>query len=171
MQYFKGSKAFKQKVLEEILQRASGSFLWVTMAMKEIRKCYTEDAIQQAFNHIPTGMGPVYERMMKNIAYDLNEDAKDLAIQILTWVACARRAMTLAELTQAIRSDALDLRQAISEVCGHFVVVDGTSRVAMIHKTASKYILADSADGFLIRAVTAHEQLLTKCLSFFLIQL
>lgn len=168
MQYFKGSKAFKQKVLEEILQRASGSFLWVTLAMKEIRKCYTEDAIQQAFNHIPIGMGPLYERMMKNIAYDLNEDAKDLAIQILTWVACARRAMTLAELTQAIRSDALDLRQAISEVCGHFVVVDGTSRVAMIHKTASKYILANSADGFSIRAVTAHEQLLTKCLSFLL---
>ncbi len=168
MQYFKGSKAFKQKVLEEILQRASGSFLWVTLAMKEIRKCYTEDAIQQAFNDIPTGMGPLYERMMKNIAYDLNEDAKDLAIQILTWVACARRAMTLAELTQAIRSDALDLRQAISEVCGHFVVVDGTSRVAMIHKTASKYILANSADGFSIRAVTAHEQLLDKCLSFLL---
>ena len=168
MQYFKGSKAFKQKVLEEILQRASGSFLWVTLAMKEIRKCYTEEAIQQAFNDIPTGMEPLYERMMKNIAYDLSEDAKDLAIQILTWVACARRAMTLAELTQAIRSDALDLRQAISEVCGHFVVVDDTSRVAMIHKTASKYILANSEDGFSIRALTAHEQLLTKCLSFLL---
>ena len=168
MQYFKGSKAFKQKVLEEILQRASGSFLWVTLAMKEIRKCYTEEAIQQAFNDIPTGMEPLYERMMKNIAYDLSEDAKDLAIQILTWVACARRAMTLAELTQAIRSDALDLRQAITEVCGHFVVVDDTSRVAMIHKTASKYILANSEDGFSIRAFTAHEQLLTKCLSFLL---
>lgn len=168
MQYFKGSKAFKQKVLEEILERASGNFLWVTLAMKEIRKCYTEDAIQQAFNNIPTGMGSLYERMMKNIAYDLNEDAKDLAIQILTWVACARRAMTLAELTQAIRSDALDLRQAISEVCGHFVIVDNTSRVAMIHKTASKYILNNSADGFSIRAVTAHEQLFTKCLSFLL---
>ena len=166
MQYFKGDKTFKQKLLEEILQRADGSFLWVTLAMKEIDRCLTQDAIQQAFNDIPTGMEALYERMMRNIAYDLKKNDRDLAIQILTWVACARRAMTLAELTQAISSKALNLHQAISTVCSHFVVVDGTSRVAMIHKTASKYILANSADGFSIRAITAHEELLTKCLNF-----
>ena len=59
----------------------------------------------------------------------------------------------------------LDLRRAIGEVCGQFVVVDNTSRVSMIHETAKKYLLKTSDLEFSIPP-DAHRQLLTKTLSF-----
>lgn len=171
LHYLKAKEAFKQKVLEGIRQRASGNFLWVTLAMKEISKCYTEDAIEQALNDIPAGMGPLYERMETNIARDLRDSDKDLAKHILTWAACSRRAMSLAELSQALESDfknVLDLGRTIGEVCGHFVVVDSTSHVAMIHQTARKYLLKTSKLEFSVNAAAAHRQLLTRSLSFLL---
>ena len=171
LHYLKVKEAFKRKILKGIQKRASGNFLWVTLAMKEISKCYTEDAIEQALNEIPTGMGPLYERMETNIARDLRDGDKDLAKHILTWAACSRRAMSLAELSQALESDfpnVLDLGRTIGEVCGQFVVVDSTSQVAMIHQTARKYLLKTSKLEFSINAHTAHRRLLTRSLSFLL---
>ena len=60
LHYLRGSEAFKQYVLEGIRQRASGNFLWVSLAMKEIRKCHTEKAIEAALSEIPSGMGYVH---------------------------------------------------------------------------------------------------------------
>lgn len=60
LHYLRGDAAFKQRVLEGIRQRASGNFLWVSLAMKEIRKCHTEKAIEAALSEIPSGMGYVH---------------------------------------------------------------------------------------------------------------
>lgn len=104
-----------------------------------------------------------------NIARDLRESDKDLAKHILIWATCSRRAMTLAELSQALESDTgviLDLRRAIGEVCGQFVVVDNNSHVSMIHQTAKKYLLKTSDLEFSISGPDAHRQLFTKTMSF-----
>ncbi|KAK4695038.1 hypothetical protein P7C71_g2638, partial [Lecanoromycetidae sp. Uapishka_2] len=139
--------------------------------MKEIRKCYTEEAIQQALEDIPIGMEDLYKRMEMNIARDLRERDKKLAKHILVWATCARRGLSLAELSQALEPDfpaVLDLRHAIGEVCGHFVVVDSNSHVAMIHQTARKYLTKTSKLEFSISASEAHCQLFDKTLSFLL---
>ena len=171
LKHLRGTETFKQRVLKRVLQRASGNFLWVTLAMQEIMKCFTEEAIERALSEIPSGMEPLYQRMEMNIARDLREGDKDLAKHILTWAACARRAMTLPELSQALEPHfpaLLDLRHAIGEVCGQFVVVDGGSRVAMVHQTARDYLLKTPYLEFSIVAPEAHRQLFTKSLSYLL---
>lgn len=171
LHYLKLSEASKQRVLEGIKRRASNNFLWVNLAMKEIRKCYTEAAIEQALEDIPIGMEDLYKRMEMNIARDLREGDKNLAKLILIWATCARRGLSLAELSQALEPDfpaVLDLRHAIGEVCGHFVVVDNTEHVAMIHQTARKYLTKTSNLEFSISAPDAHCQLFHKTLSFLL---
>lgn len=169
--YLKFSEASKQRVLEGIKQRALGNFLWVNLAMKEIRKCYTEAAIDQALEEIPIGMEDLYKRMEMNIARDLRAGDKNLAKHILIWATCARRGLSLVELSQALEPDfpaVLDLRNAIGEVCGHFVVVDSNSHVAMIHQTARKYLTKTSNLEFSVSAPDAHRQLFNKTLSFLL---
>lgn len=171
LRYLRGTETFKQRVLKRVLQRASGNFLWVTLAMQEIMKCFTEEAIEKALNEIPSGMEPLYQRMEMNIARDLREGDKDLAKHILTWAACAKRAMTLLELSQALEPEfpaLLDLSHAIGEVCGQFVVVDGSSHVAMVHQTARDYLLKTPDLEFSIVAPEAHRQLFTKSLSYLL---
>lgn len=106
-----------------------------------------------------------------NIARDLKEGDKDLAKHILTWAACARRAMTLLELSQALEAEfpaVLDLRHAIGEVCGQFVVIDGSSHVAMVHQTARDYLLKTPDLEFSITALEAHRQLFTRSLVYLL---
>lgn len=169
LRYLRGNEGFKDRLLQRILERASGNFLWVTLAVEEILECKTEGRIEKALTEIPSGMEPLYQRMEMTIAHSLREDDRDLAKHILVWACCSRRAMTLAELSQALEPDfpaVLDLQHAISEVCGHFVVVDSMSNVAMIHQTARDYLINTPNLVFSIQASKAHEQLFTKSLSF-----
>lgn len=171
LRYLRGTETFKQRVLKTVLQRASGKFLWVTLAMQEIMKCFTEEAVEKTLNEIPSGMEPLYQRMEMNKARDLREGDKDLAKHILTWAACARRAMTLLELSQALETEfpaVLNLRHAIGEVCGQFVVIDGSSHVAMVHQTARDYLLKTPDLEFSITALEAHRQLFTRSLVYLL---
>ena len=171
LRYLRSTETSKQRVLKRVLQRACGNFLWVTLAMREIMKCFTEEAIEKALNEIPSGMEPFYQRMETNIARDLREGDKGLAKHILTWTACARRAMTLLELSQALEPEfpaVLDLRHAIGEVCGQFVVVDRSSHVAMVHQTARDYLLKTPDLEFSIIAPEAHKQLFIRSLSYLL---
>ncbi|KAF6219656.1 hypothetical protein HO133_004125 [Letharia lupina] len=79
--------------------------------------------------------------------------------------------MTLLELSQALEAEfpaVLDLRHAIGEVCGQFVVIDGSSHVAMVHQTARDYLLKTPDLEFSITALEAHRQLFTRSLVYLL---
>ena len=76
LRYLRGTATLKQRVLKTVLQRASGKFLWVTLAMQEIMKCFTEEAVEKILNEIPLGMEPLYQRMEVNIARDLREGTR-----------------------------------------------------------------------------------------------
>ena len=170
MKYLRGSEAFKEKVEKEILEKASGNFLWVTFAVTEVLQCYTEDDIERALNDIPSGMEPLYQRMENAVARNPRENDRALAKRVLTWVACCRRVMTVAELSQALEPEfpaVLDLERAIKDVCGGFVVVSNKN-VAMIHQTARDYLVKTPSLQLYISAPKAHYHLFQKSLSFLL---
>ena len=166
MELMRASDDLKEEVVQKLLAKADGNFLWVHLAIDEILQCHTEDDVQEALDAIPTGITSLYERMEVAITKGAKPSSLALARAILKWAACSRRPVSLDELSQALQPEyrpMLDLGHTISQVCGQFVVVDSASRLVMVHQTARDYLTKTSSDHFSIDQEKAHKELFAKC--------
>ena len=171
LKFMRGTEDLKSQVTESILHRAEGNFLWVRLVLEEILDCHTQQAIMQTLEEVPAGMGALYQRMELNISTKPKEADRVLAKTLLTWIVCARRPLTLKELSQALNPefpDFLDLTRTIRDVCGQFVVVDGSSRIGMVHKTARDYLTQKHNLHFFIDVKKSHEELFARTMTFLL---
>lgn len=171
MKYMRGSNELKRQIMEIILERANGNFLWVHLVLEEIVSCHTEQAIRQTLKEVPAGMGPLYQRMEQAIAGCPKQEDRILAKTLLGWTICARRSLSLKELSQALLPEFpefLDLKTTIQAVCGQFIVVDDRSHVAMVHQTARDYLTKTSNLELSVDLKRSHEALFGKTLSFLL---
>ncbi|EXJ55027.1 uncharacterized protein A1O5_12766 [Cladophialophora psammophila CBS 110553] len=163
-----GSTAHKERLRLEILQRARGNFLWVSLVLEELQNCQTESATWLALEQIPGDMTKMYERMQLLITDRKDEDRVKLAKELLQWVICAPRPLTLDELQHAISKDypdILDLKRTIRDVCGQFIVIDSTNHVTTVHQTVRDFLTKASRSSIAIDRQSANSTLLVKSLS------
>lgn len=168
IKHMRGSNELKQRVARGIMDRAEGNFLWVRLVLEEILNCHTEEAIQEALDEIPGGLGRLYQRMELAILDNSRKANRILAKALLQWIICAHRPLTLRELSQALRPEFpefIDLRRTIHDVCGQFIVVDHAGKVGILHPTAREYLLKSSNTEIAIDSRRAHGQLLVKTVS------
>lgn len=137
-----GALDVKDNICKTILEKAQGSFLWVSLAIDQLEnKWHTPEAIREALEDLPDGMEGFYDRMMAAIA---NQPAsRALACRILTWAMSSFRPLSLAELEVALAHEfprLLDLKGTITQACASFVVVR-SAHVAMLHDTARAFML------------------------------
>ena len=105
--------------------------------------------------------------MALSIAQNPSTTHKALALNILQYVSCSLRVLTVAELSQALgenSSQILDFQRSIVDLCGGFVVLDNSGNVAMIHQTAREYLLSDTSRPFHVDGSAAHEQIFLSCM-------
>ena len=167
VQYMHAPSEFKLEIVEKLVANAVGNFLWASLALTEVMKCNTQEDLDTTLEGIPSGMEQMYQRMEGKIIENTRSRDQQLGQMILTWTTCSRRPLSLKELAQALQPEfsiKLDLTFTISRVCGQFVVVDSSDRLAMVHQTARDHIIAtDSALG--VNVTESHEKLLMKCLA------
>ncbi|MCJ1384404.1 hypothetical protein MMC17_007520 [Xylographa soralifera] len=159
----------RSQVIQEILLKASGSFLWVNLALRKIiDNWYTKDDIKSALTEIPAGMEPLYARMIKSIA-DQSPKLREMATRILAWVATSFRPLNVSELEVALAPqfrDFTNLSKLIAEVCGEFVTVQ-TASINLIHQTARQFLLRRTANlAIKIDEHEAHKHAATICIEF-----
>ena len=165
MKHMRGSDGLKQQITQNIMRRASGNFLWVRLVLEEILSCHTEEAIQETLDEIPSDMGKLYQRMETAILNNPRKSNRVLAKALFQWTICARRSLTLLELSQALKPefpDFIDLTRTIQDVCGQFVLVDQMGHVGMVHQTARDYLIQTSNNEIAISTQGAHEQLFRR---------
>ena len=158
----------KQQVVEQVLERARGSFLWVYSALKEIVKCHTPDAIQQVLIEIPTGMESLYQSIETDMLKNMRHADMSLAKTILRWATCSKFPLTLVQLQEALlpeHSSLLDPRYTVSSLCGQFVIIDSQDHVTMLHQTARDYFLKPSGTELSLNDEDSQGYLLSRCLS------
>ena len=171
LKFMRGTEDLKLQVTKRMLNHADGNFLWVRLVLEDILGCHTQQAIMQALEELPIGMSALYQRMEFNIANNLKEADQILAKKVLTWIVCAHHPLTVKELSQALTPDFpefLDLKRTIEDVCGQFIVVDHSSRVTMVHKTARDFLTRAAELRFFIDEKKSHEELFAKTVSFLL---
>lgn len=138
----------REDIAEQIIAKASGSFLWVKLALDRLKGAWcTEEDIQSALNELPAGMEALYGRMMQNIS-DQPEKMRDTAMRILTWASCSYSALDIKDLEVALHPEFtgfVNLELMAEEICGHFVAIKN-GKIALIHETALKFLNHDSTN-------------------------
>lgn len=168
-QILPGDMMFQKEVTAEVLAKASGSFLWVKLALDSIQyNWHTQGDIRHALTEMPKDMGALYTRMIHNIASQQARSQK-MAHKILTWAACALRPLHIAELQQALMpefGDFVSLEDTTAQICGHFIIVE-KSRVSLVHLTARHFLLHETGSlPITISSRSGHNYLAVSCLTF-----
>ncbi|KAL8853982.1 MAG: hypothetical protein Q9221_001105 [Calogaya cf. arnoldii] len=156
----------RDEVIDQILFKANGSFLWVRLTLDTIRdSCHTQEDIRKALRDVPEGMEPLYAGMLGQIVQQ-TPSQRAIAREILTWSVCSYRPLDLLELQAALAptyGEFLSLKDTISQICGHFVRVTD-SKVELVH-TTGRYFLLNQSNGF-IDWHYGHQKLALVCLRY-----
>ncbi|KAK2798728.1 hypothetical protein FQN50_008766 [Emmonsiellopsis sp. PD_5] len=160
IEYMHSDLNFRQGVLREIISRAEGSFLWVSLAIREILQCHSPEDISQVLMDMPVGMEPMYARMEASIAQLARPSDIIIAKNILSWATYCRRPLGVDELLRALKNDMpviIDVRHTISQLCGHFVVIDSNDSLILVYKTAREYLVKTKGLPFEFGSEHMHE--------------
>ncbi|KAL2785293.1 hypothetical protein BJX66DRAFT_61738 [Aspergillus keveii] len=159
----------RQTIIQEVLSKSSGSFLWVRLALNKIKdNWHTKHDIERTLTEMPEGMEFMYEKMSEMITRQ-PAGLRKMATEILTWATCSFRPLDMDELAAALRpkfGTFLNLGVTIAQICGHFIAVEN-SKVTLIHQTARQFLLAKhSALPLAINSRAAHEHIAIVCINF-----
>ncbi|KAL8890337.1 MAG: hypothetical protein Q9215_002507 [Flavoplaca cf. flavocitrina] len=123
--------------------------------------------VELALQKLPIGMEAIYDRMASTIAQNPSATDRALASTLLQCATVSLRALTVAELAQALHEGTytmLDLQRSIADLCGGFVVIDNGENVTMVHQTAREYLLNSNDRPFGVDKGAAHKQMFENCM-------
>lgn len=156
-------------LVEKILRKSEGSFLWTVLVLNELSNSYDEEEINQTLEDLPRDMEPLYQRTLGSMTHATG--GRKLTKAILTWVTCATRPLTTKELDGALKLDIKDnfpkLEKSIMALCGHMVTVEKFGKVQMVHGTAREFLLNEDLESeFAINKTEAHTRIARACLKY-----
>ena len=162
-------KETRQELVETLVAKSEGCFLWVRLVLSELRKVFTPKETQKILENVPRGMDDLYTRnlhAMSDAPY-----GRELAKAILIWAICSVRPLTTRELEAALEiyvQDTVDnVKYQIASLCGNFVYVDSQSRVRMVHQTARSFLLSpENKSEFAFSAKHGHRELALTCVEY-----
>jgi hypothetical protein len=135
--------AIQETVRRQIYAKASGTFLWAALVLKElesVRRLYVLDVLQE----MPPGLEPLYDRMLRQVQ-QLQRKDPELCRLVLSTITLAHRPLHLLELgalsglPEQISTNLEDII-AIVNLCGSFLTIR-ENRTYFIHQSAKDFLL------------------------------
>jgi WD40 repeat protein len=165
------SEAACQELIDQILSKSNGCFLWAALVLKELETAHSDEQIREILKDVPTEMDELYDHILDGMAEVPRN--KRLTKAILRWTVCAARPLTTEELKEALRLDIGEtlprLDKTVGSVCGNLVHVDSQSRVQVIHLTVTAFLVREELESeFAINRATEHSRLAEICLKYLL---
>ncbi|KAK6329625.1 hypothetical protein TWF730_006173 [Orbilia blumenaviensis] len=149
-------KKNKEMIKAEISKVVQGMFLLAHLYFEEIKSAMTLKAIDRALKGFATMRGAAnglydstYRAIMERIREKDDKASVNMAFQVLSWITCASRPLTKAELQHAIAvepgepridEDNISEIEDLVSVCNGLVTIDEESDIVkLIHYTAQEY--------------------------------
>ena len=160
----------KDAIIEIIISKASGCFLWAVLVIRQLQDIIVYEDIEQALSEVPIEMEGLYTRNLENLAK--KPKYKRVATSILNWAVCSMRALSVPELKDALKLDinqtiSRDLEKLVHSLSGHMVSVDRHSRVQTVHQTATAFLTNEELDSeFRVEKVAGNVRLAKTCLKY-----
>ncbi|PLB46320.1 hypothetical protein P170DRAFT_429441 [Aspergillus steynii IBT 23096] len=96
-------KALREEIEETLTQNAQGMFVWVDLMLRELSKKTRASGIQEALTKAPRGLDQMLCHVLENFSVLLKDEEPDDLNEMLAWVTCAQRPLTLGELDALLR--------------------------------------------------------------------
>lgn len=163
-------------IVSQTMKISSGSFLWVKLALEALEEnWHTQEDIRTVLTQFPSGMVPMYNRMVSKIESQLPR-SRDMARRILTWATCSWRPLRLEELQTALEPEFrnfINLEDTVMQICGHFITITpvaiSSKQISLIHKTARDFLSKEdhgNAKPSFINLQDGHRHLAVVCLRY-----
>ncbi|CAG8122905.1 unnamed protein product [Penicillium olsonii] len=166
--------SLQEQISSEIAEAADGMFLLAQLYLNSLVGKRSPKAIKNALKGLISGANTydsAYNDAMDRIKGQV-PDQTELALQVLSWVTCAKRQLTTVELQtalaveigeQAFDEDNIpDIIDMVS-VCAGLVTVDEQSNIIrLVHYTAQEYFERHQATLF----PNAHHEIGTVCVTY-----
>ncbi|OBT74634.1 hypothetical protein VF21_06396 [Pseudogymnoascus sp. 05NY08] len=158
----------RENLKQRILAKASGSFLWVSLVVKELEQAYSEEGAEEILNDLSTDMNEFYARMLESI-FDKNPRAATLARTIFVWSLLSLRPLKVDEIQLAVKLDISqtvhNLEKSIQAICGQLLQVNQKNEVEAIHQTARAFLLQqDNCPNLTLSEPDSHTRIAQICL-------
>lgn len=158
-------------ILEKVLEKSRGSFLWTILVLEELANTYGEVELKKVLDEVPQDMNSLYQRVLDSMRLTTTEGGRKVAKAILKWVSCATRPLSTAELTGALNLDLGDkydaLEEMIPKLCGQLVALDKFGNVQIVHETVREYLTRDGLQSdFAVDKSQAHTRIAEICLQY-----
>ncbi|KAJ6580363.1 ankyrin repeat-containing domain protein, partial [Mycena vulgaris] len=138
----------RNEITSKIASNVQGMFLLAKLHTESLATKSTIRAVRDALQHLPTDLNHTYDEAMNRI-HSQNKDDKELALQALTWVAYAKRPLSVGELQEAMAiepdvttldaDNLLDINIVLSVCAGLLIVDEAMSVVRLIHYTTQGF--------------------------------
>ncbi|KAF3482709.1 uncharacterized protein GIQ15_02033 [Arthroderma uncinatum] len=93
----------REALKSRLLQKACGSFLWLSLVIKKLGTVYSKEGAEEALDQLPSEMNKLYAQMLESTVKDTGKAA--LARSIIMWMLLALRPLTIDEMQEAIKLD------------------------------------------------------------------
>ena len=125
-------------------------YLIAKLHLDSLKMQQTQGGLRQALRDLSGRADKIYSNLMSRIQDQSKED-RSLAMQVISWVFCAQRPLTIAELLQAL---------AVRESDDESMLNDQQTVIAIVVRVTLGLVYAESSEGA-VRLVhrTAHEYL------------
>lgn len=159
--------ASRQRIVDKVMMKASGNFLWVALATKDLEeKWHLRSDIDLTLSGFPNEMTDLYSHMIKKIE---KQPQRVMATTFLTWATYSFRPLHIPELKQALQPqfpDLTSLEDTISHICGDFVQIQ-SSRVSLIHETARWFLVNHhTSPSVSLEPAESHKYITKVCLKY-----
>ncbi|KAL2829454.1 quinon protein alcohol dehydrogenase-like superfamily [Aspergillus cavernicola] len=160
----------QKEVKDYLLLHADGTFLWVSLVCKQLRKTllWKTPTVLKTF---PSGLHALYERMMEEVYRSDKESLEtvDYCRRILAAVTVAHRPLDLddlglvANLPPELTEDSAALEEVV-DLCGNFLTVREDT-IYFVHHSAKEYLSAHT-DKNLFREghIAVHSGIVSRAL-------
>ncbi|KAK3294140.1 uncharacterized protein B0H64DRAFT_399777 [Chaetomium fimeti] len=153
---------------DKLVDMSNGAFLWAELALDALRGVFGEEEIETVLSELPTGMTPLYGRILESMGK--NRRQVRIIKAILEWTVCGVRPLSTTELHAILDYDlgskVLSMERAVEELCGQLLQINN-GRVQMIHATAREFLLGETSNlDFRVDQGATNEHLATVCLKY-----
>jgi ankyrin repeat domain-containing protein 50 len=132
-------------IIENLNHGAQGMFLLPKLMIEDLATKSTLEEFYEFLGDLPVDLRPYYMRILER----MDQRWRPMAKRVFTWVASARRPLSLAELNEALCIDGdqyLSLELDIKSACGCLVTIE-KEQVRLINNSVKRFLLDSEIFG------------------------
>ena len=139
----------RQKTINAVLAKAEGMFLWISLVVQALESLYDTSDIDTAIASLPDDLYAAYDTTLRRMAANMKNQVgkQKLCRNVLQWLACSERAMSVRELFTALSigvkpEDILFTEEDVISACRPLVVVQQDT-IQLVHFSTKEYLTGD----------------------------